>query len=598
VVLAAQYREEIEHGARIPGEKARVAWRRELEERYRDPALRLLGEARGVEVQAPEYVAALIAFLEGRHQPALEKTAVALTRIPWLVEARVLEGEVHAALAQGTRERGQVAAALVHLEQARQSFDKATEMAPSEVSGYRGLCAAWGATIEAEIEVGSPPDQAFGQTRNSCGQALAVDADDRRTRNLLSRALLVWSEHQESRGESPSAVLEEVAVLTSGTLEIDTNDVEAWALGGVAQRRLAQLASWQGEDPRPLLDRAVESLRRALTLHPNHYTAANNLGLARLEGGLAEMEIGRDPLPALGESVQALERVIELAPSFAALDNLGVALWARARWEASRGIDPRPSLEQGRHALRRALEINPTDWAALNNLGLLAIEGGEWLLARGERADAVAADAVTQIRKSLEVKQDNPSAWTNLGAAHLVAARSGRDRDFEGSLSRAREALRRALAQNPQEAEAMLVLGRVELVAAQQARKQGKSPEASFAAARQALTAALWLYPGYAEAAVSMAELAASRAEWLGVRAPEAAREIARGLDAADMALVRNPSLAAAYLVRARLLRLRATTDHPERAAAARQAEEALARALAINPHFSPGFVASGRRCR
>lgn len=585
VVLAAQFREEIEKGARIPGENARAAWRRELEQRYRDPALRLLGEARGVQVQAPEYVAALIAFLEGRHASALEKTSVALARIPWLVEARVLEGEVHAALAQGARERGQIAEALSHLGQARGSFEKAIQMAPSELSGYRGLCAVWGATMEAEMEVGSPPEHAFGQARSSCGQGLTVDPDDSRTRNILSRALLVWSEHQESRGENPAALLEEVAASTARALDVDATDAEAWALDGVARRRLAQLASWQGDDPRPLLDQAVGSLRRALELHPNHYTAANNLGLARLDAGLAEMEIGIDPLPAIEESVQALERVIALAPTFAALDNLGVAWWVRARWESSRGIDPRPSLELGRQALHRALEINPTDWAALNNLGLLAIEEGEWLLARGETAATVGRDAMTHVGSSLEIKEDNPSAWTNLGAAHLVAARSSRSEgEARGHMSRARGALQRARALNPQEAEAMLVLGRVELLAAQHAIEQGRSPQACFVAARRALSGALRLYPGYAEAAVFLGELAASRARWLGLRTPEAAREITRGLDAADTALARNPTLAAAHIVRARLLRLRAVTDHPDRAADAREADEALTRALAVNP--------------
>ena len=94
LTLAERYRQELESAERLGSQTAKQRRRRELERDFRDPSLVYLAQGRSAPVQAPEQIEALIAFLERRYDVALAKARAAMARIPWLYQARQIEGDV------------------------------------------------------------------------------------------------------------------------------------------------------------------------------------------------------------------------------------------------------------------------------------------------------------------------------------------------------------------------------------------------------------------------------------------------------------------------------------------------------------------------
>ncbi len=587
LTLAEIYRRELESAQRLPSPAARAQRRRVLERTLRDPALAYLAQGQTAAVQAPEQVEALIALLEEKHELALHKARAAVTRIPWLYQARQIEGEVLVALGHAAWEKGERDRALDWLEQARVAYGEQVRMAPSDPGGYGGLCAAWSRSMEVLADTGASPLEAYRRAVETCDQALVADPGASAIMVRKARAMLQWSEVQLGRGEDPTAVLQAVVELTRGVPRASPDEVGALTYRGIALRRLAQLASWAGQDPRPGLTEAVGCFRDALRLYPDHETAANNLGLAMLERGLYEMERGQDPRPSLEQAVAGLERAAAITPGFSVLGNLGVAWWAVGRFESGRGIDPRPALGRAREALDRALAVNPQDWSALNNLGLVAVEEARWLAEAGEDAEPVLARAFADLERSLALKPDSGGTYTNLGTAWKLEAAAATDPTAAArALDQAHRALARATAINPQDAEAWLVDAQAWLLAAERAQAGGGSPQRAFSAAERALRRALGANPGYAEASAELAELHRRRALADRARGGDGATHLGPGLAAAEAALGTNPGLARAHLARAGLLLLRAGLSRGDRQADAAGAERALARAVELDPRL------------
>lgn len=587
LALAELYRRELEAARRLTSPAARAARKQVLAKTLRDPALAYLAQGRSVTVQAPEQVEALIALLEDKLERALEKARAAVARIPWLYQARQIEGEVLLALTQAAWERGEREQALAWLDQARTAFSEQVRMAPSDPGGYGGLCVTWSRTMEVVADTGTAPEEAFRHAVASAEQGLAVDPDAASIILCKTRALLLWSEVQLERGEEPVAALQAAAELTQKVSPESPERAVALTYHGIALRRLAQLAAWRGADPRPRLDEAVACLREALRLYPGHETAVNNLGLAMLERGLFDMERGEDPRPALTEAAAELEQAVAITPNFSMLGNLGVAWWAIGHFESSRGFDPRPAFGRAREALERALEVNRQDWSALNNLGLIAVEEAQWLLTAGEDARAVLTQAFAALERSLALKPDS-NTFTNLGAAWRLEALTASDPATAArAAAEAHRALARAIAINPQNAEAWLVDARTWLVARERVLP-GVSGGAALRGAERSLKRALAANPTYAEAQAELAELHRQQALAQRSAGKDSGSHTSAGLVAVEAALATNPGLARAHLTRAGLLLGRCSLRQGDCHADAVEAERALARAVELDPRLQP----------
>ncbi|HEU4536155.1 MAG TPA: serine/threonine-protein kinase, partial [Polyangiaceae bacterium] len=94
VVVGHRYRRERLEAERLREPERREARLREAERRWREPALAYLRQSEGAEVPSGAYVAALLAFYEGRLDDALARLEAAGESPPWFYEAEALRGDL------------------------------------------------------------------------------------------------------------------------------------------------------------------------------------------------------------------------------------------------------------------------------------------------------------------------------------------------------------------------------------------------------------------------------------------------------------------------------------------------------------------------
>ena len=343
--------------------------------------------------------------------------------------------------AQSAYERGIKALAAGDLDAAEQAFIKSQAQDPqgvsalmglAEVARYRGDAAT--AEIYLQRAIARQPDNA------------AVE--------------VVWGRFLNSQGR-----FEEARQAFEAAATANPKAVTAWVSLGVLQTQRFQ-------DHQA----AVDSLRKALELAPEHAGAHFSLGVAlgrlgqfdeaekelKTAAELApENPISYDELGKLylargdyGASLKAFDRAIEIDPKMASahvargtvLGQTGEYDAAADAFEKALSIDPEfPGVQtrigmvrhqqerwpEAEKAYRRAIALDGADVLALNNLAALMVE-------RGENLD----EALALAQKADEILPDVPSILDTLGWIYRA----------RGNLDRAAMTLERAAEKGPNQA--------------------------------------------------------------------------------------------------------------------------------------------------
>ena len=580
------YREQLEMAGRL-GDRDLVKKRRaELETTYLQPALEYLELGRKAEVEAPELVEALVAAVRRNWSAALDAAAAARQRIPWLVAADRLTGEVDLAHGEELYTSGQYDQAAEVLAGAREAYERALQTAPSDPRAAVGLCRQANDLILLANETGKPSEEPYHRAINACGRALTADPESSSARHALALAHLRWAGGELRRGGDPSAALEQAMALSNVLLAENPDDAAALTHLGIATRWSAQLAAARGEDPRPGLKQATDVLARAVDAEPGSYLALNNLGLAWFFWGLTDYDEGRDPRPAATHAVDAFQRMLTVRPDqAAAMDNMGVALWLVARHAALWGDDPRPDLERAVTVLERAVKLNPKDTVALANLGLVHAERAAFSVLVGEDPNDDLASATDWCAQVRAVNPSDPFAAANLAQVHRIAAAWALDRGASpvDEVRAARKTAREAADLNPSDAEPWLILGEAETVLGRWQAGSRRDPVSAYRGAQTALEHAITLNPRSVDARCAAARLQfwwGSHVLATGGRAAEHLSLGTAALDQLEGGTDRADALAARGLLE--LLSARAATGG-KRAEAARSATQAFEQALTRN---------------
>ncbi len=591
------YRRDLQQADAIGNATLRDERRARLQSTLRDPAVAYLRKGAGVELAAPEYVEGLIAMYERRDSDALALAARALKRSPWLNEALVLEGDVHAKRSQERHEQGDAEGSRASLAQAEAAYGRAADIARSDPEVRDGLCQAALQRVEWQVYTATDVAPLYAKARGVCEEALRVDADDAEVHAKLANLHRFYADQRMTRGLDPTEALDLATHEARLALRLAPNSRRAngnlgatsrlravWQMshGQDAAPALAQaLASLgraaelvpdagsindlanayvaradflarRGGDPRPDLAQAIAGYRRSLALVPDFAYAHGNLGISLVEQARAEMDRGAVPRPALDEAVKALERAVELLPGIdPARGLLADAHLARAELAYLQGNDPSSELLVARRENTAAMGTskNPDPEERLRE-GDIALLGGRYALATGRGVEPFVVDALRAFASAAELDATTVSAPLGLGRAHLLEARA--------------------------------------LVAAKE------DPAAALSAAKEALATAEHREAGDAGVFSASAEAYRLQGEWKVGRGQDAGNELRLGLQAAEAALARHAGLPSALRERAELLRLMAQSapdaaDRPgleTRAEAARR--EALARDAFLARSLSP----------
>lgn len=369
LVLGRQYEKQLSRAKSERDRLLREANIRQIEKTYRDPAIEYLRSGRGAETVATEYVEALLAFYEKRYDDALAKVEAAIARLPWLYEAKVLEGNILTQRGEDERLAGEVAAAWASFHQAEPAYRQALASAGSDPQAYVGLCEM--ATSMIRLEAQGPGEEIATyreKALEACDQAIHIDPELAAPQVRKALALQVWASYLTWTGEDPSTALGEARELARRGVELAPEDHLAHsALGAVYLQQGEFMSMAQNVDPRPVLDLAAASYQRALALHPNNAVVLNSLGGARLHRAFYEFRNGMDPSEALLRGIEELETGLEVTPdSFNLHYNLGNAHITLGAWEYLRGRDFSLSTSLAIEHLARSVDINPAfDWGLL-----------------------------------------------------------------------------------------------------------------------------------------------------------------------------------------------------------------------------------------
>jgi tetratricopeptide (TPR) repeat protein len=278
---------------------------------------------------------------------------------------------------------------------------------------------------------------------------------------------------------------------------------------------------------------------------PDLAAAHNNLGNAHKMQAVVEMDSGHDPRPSLDRAVTAYGLAIELEPNLAyQYNNLGYAWELRAEYETIIDGDPFPALREARAQLRRSLTLDPSMAFAHHNLALCCRTEGRYLVDHGRDPSAV--------------------------------------------LDQGRREARAAVAGNKELWDLQLMEGHLNLVAVEWALEHGGPVEFFLTDAGRRLAAAAELNPTAPGVHLHRARAAMLRARWQLNRDGDPTEALATGLLAADRGLAIDATDAEFFLIKGRLLliKARAAGERPSRHEAADSAVQALEKAESFNPLY------------
>lgn len=626
LTLAMLYQKALAEASRIRSPADREERLKEIEKTFRQPALEYVNKGKAA-TESPEYVTALILFLEKKYDAALTSTEKALDKIPWLYEARKLEADILRDKANLHGSRGEYDTAIQYYGKAEDAYHKAIETARSDAEIYRDLCGMRNDLLQQKVyETGDDPKETLSKSIAACEQSLVAQPDSAPTYTNLLSIYIVYAYYETWVAEEDARpMIQKGAEAGEHALRLQPENAETERMLGRLYISAAEYDSNHGVDPKQWLEKANHHLNAAIRLNPQVSFAYSNLGLSEYYAGLNEMLNGKDPRGALDRSIRSYHKAIELRPDSAKhyrdlggiyqlkveyeLDHgidprpsvngtkdaltraiqlnpkeqaayffLGQTFVFQAIFETNHGIDPSKSLESARAHLQKAFEINPTDDYCLVALGWTFLVQADYNAASGIDVRPALEEAEKKIQKALAMAPQRAIGYWYLGMVMSEQSRFQIEQggNPESTLAKARDVLQKAVKMHPAElADIQIWLGKTELTAAKWAFEQGKSPEAFSKKAIKVLEEAIRANPQSPDAHMVLAQVQVVRAESKLRQGVSADSEITAGLESVEHALSLNPQLAEAFVAKGELLKMQKSIA---------DAEKAFNQAFQINP--------------
>jgi tetratricopeptide (TPR) repeat protein len=522
-VLGATYsskRDEIE--AMVQSDR-RDALIRDIEQRYRDPAMAHLRAALATRPSLPAYLEALIAFHEHRFADASARAHAAFTAAPSRYEAGVLEARAHHEAGRQLQAADKRDEATAEYAAARVIFERVLEIARSDDHAWhdyavmvhtQAIAVARGPlpadlkdrTIAALRTVRKINPDHFDATLLEAGiyqqeaniailgyrdpgpyveQALKL-ADEARAQGAnpdqvdVLVCLAHWERavYQGSHGIDPHAAFEQAIAACESAAATKRNADEYAALGST-YLSLAAYDAEHGRDPIHAFELGERHLRTAISIDDDD--AVLHYNLARLWTKLAhyQQSHGVDPERAVDRALRELttaERIdASRADTWCAMSD---ALIARARFQHAQRQRFEPALREAHAVIERALAIEPTLVAAIRYRIMLAELEAEALLERRSSPAAAVGRMREQLRELSRRQSEDGFVHRFACRAELLAARWAlvNHRSVDRFLIRATAEAARARAADPMDVQAWIASAEVEQVRAEAARLAGGSP--------------------------------------------------------------------------------------------------------------------------
>lgn len=563
-----------------------------IELRFLVPAIESLQHSRAMRSDAPQYLEGLIAFYQRDYEGALRHAAAALQQAPWLYEASKLAGDVHLERALQLRDAGRYEAAEAEFRAAVGSYQEASAVGQSDGEVYEGLAESWVRQIEMALRRGQPTEAAYTAAISASDKASAAEPQSlggplKRAYAALMTMALSWSGmSSEDRVKKCLAAAE--AVLSRQPEHPYASDVAAGCTAFAAERAQAQ-----GQDPEPLLRRALAVLEPTLQRYPNFLWGLNDLAnIYAALGVRLQLRGSTEAASYLRKCITYYEKALALEPAYLnTIENL-LDAYSRLIPLLTAPSELAETLAAADSGYARCAAINRQSQPCQNNYLLVNAQAALRLSLTGQDPRPRLALALKSLDEARRLGGPFLDTEQSAAVAYLVDAESRvRERRDPGpALAQLQAALKRCFQVAEQDALCKILDAQQEWPAAEWlALHAAPAPAPVSDALQRALKKAQIATQLHARNPDAWRTLA--RTYLLLARAPavlpaERARDIAGGLDALTSVFAINPSHALARVTQGELLLLQAKTEArpSERRREAQSAAESLQLALKSDP--------------
>ncbi len=527
--LGELYEHELNDADRIANKEARERRRRKLERDYRDPALEWLRRSSGHGGgDSPSYAEALIAFYEKRYDVALNRARAAFAEVPWLYEAKKLEGDVLLAKGVSDSNAGHYDEAVRRFASAGDAYSLAASMAPSDSSVLLGDAERWARTMKVEIDRGGDPREPYQRGIAAAERASLADPAGEESYRTRAMFELRFGEWQVQHGEQPDAAFGRGIDFASHAIALQHDNPKACSILGLAYFDKARWAVTHGLDPFGFYEQSIRNHRRAVELSPRDPVLLLNLANALRRNAEALHNRGTDAGTMLDESIVFYDRSIAADPESASGHNdRSLAFMTRAEWETASGKDPMKSLAEAVASGERAAKLNPRLPATFINLSVAYYDRGDYMSRHGgdpsDESKSAAANALhaAALNPKLASAHVNAASAYDLDAEYAVA----HGRDPHATVLQMVDEGNRALAIDPGHVSAFEVVAQAWYYDAKYAKDHHREAVLAVRSAREAVGKALSLDANNAEVLVL-----ASRIEAVAGALPAAKAMVDRAL--------------------------------------------------------------------
>ncbi|MCP3166771.1 serine/threonine-protein kinase [Myxococcus qinghaiensis] len=599
LVLGDQYREKLLLDFERRSPEQRELRRRELEQRYRDPALAYLRQAEGPDVPAPPlYVKALFAFHEGRHEEALAHLEAMSNTQPWFYEAPLLRGDVYMARAMGRWHQGDGVGAQADLEAGRRAYAATIATAESQPDGHYALGRLELAALVMELYGAGNVLPPYQRGLEALDYALKAAPDHHRSLIVRSRLYRrLGEQHANQNTDDVETLFGQAIDSAQAALKLAPPSDRVTLELAIIHRLWARHRQRLSQDPREQLGLSIEALER-LGPEERDYAFHANLGLTHQVWADYESEHGQDSLDHQGKAIDAYLAAIRVRENQAdAWINLGNSYRARAAILSA--PDASGDLTRAIEAIERALTLNPRNVIACYQGADVSEQLARWRQEHGQDPEPDLERALALYRRGRDINPKLPQLHNGLGAALLWQAEQRWEdgKDVAALLTEARKAFEQARAVAPQQAFAYNNLGEVEAVRAGFLVARGEDPGPSLKVAKEDYRRALELLPGDADLWTNLARVHVLWATHALARGRDVGKDLTQAEEALTRARELNPKLAYAWRYQGGVLDVRAR-DKARRGTAKdedfQQAAEALAHAVELAPRRHEYVLAAG----
>ncbi len=595
------YQEELHELERISDKDRREEQRRKIEQQYRDPALEYLKQSAGADVPSAAYVAALVAFYEGRHDDALVQLDAVGGGLPWFYEAPALRGDVLEARAARRWGAGDREGALADFEAGRRAYATAASIGESAPAVHEAMGELEYAAMQMEINGKGEAEAPFAGGVAATARALAAMPDHYASLVLKARLYRSLAGYKSDRGGAIDDLLTKAVADAERAMAIAPSLPAARLELARIYRQWGDDRQRKYQDPREQLRRSVE-IYEGIAPEDRDYDYESNLGLAFKVWADYEDSIGADAEANRGKAIAAYTKAMAQDDrAVATLINLGINYFTRG--SRPRAKDPDGDFGQAIAMLDKAIARNPKHVVPYYCEGETYRTAAKRKRTHGGDPWPDFAKAMERYEQGLAINPKLPHLHNGVGGVLHDQARQAWDegRDPDPLLEKARAAFERAIAAAPDMGDGYGNLGLSFCLKAEFDRVRGRDPTAGAEAAAAALGESLQRIPGNPQ---FLGTLGWARAI-LAARALEQGHDPGPHLDEASdavrRALEHNPNDPFALLS---LARTRATLARFQAARRQGKAEdfeaaaEAFRKAIVAAPGNPDAQVEFGHFCR